>query len=334
MNRTRSKPLRGMLSRQRCSPAQPGHNGPGLKRSSPAREKPSKPEPQPAIVTARIALADSSNPAAEDLELTLLLEAVFLQAGFDFRNYNRAVLARRVLQCVRDAGVQAISELQALVLRDALALERLLLALVSRESLPFCDAGFYRAFRRDVVPWLRTFPYGRLWLMGCAGGAEVYSLAIILMEEGLQDRCRIYATDVCESAVHRAQGASWFRESIRRSESAYRKTGGRAVLADYFIFENGHARVADVVGKNITFAAHNPVTDASFNEFQVIVCREVMGDFDPILQAQVHDLIYESLMPRGLLVLGRSHSLSATLHKQNYEPFQLRQGIYQKKRPL
>jgi chemotaxis protein methyltransferase CheR len=263
----------------------------------------------------------------------LLLEAVYLQSGLEFRNYRRGLIKQRVVDSVRRERLKTISELQAAVLREPPVLERLLVCLTEHRTCPFADPAFYRAFRQEIVPWLRTYPFARIWVVGCAGGAETYSLAAVLLEEGLQERCRIYATDLCEPVVRQAQGGYWPLPAFKRAAAHYRSAGGKQDFSSYYTLEDGQARISAGLAKNVVFAAHNLMTDASFNEFHVVLCREAMDQFDPILQAQVHQLLYASLVPRGVLALGRRHQLGLTLHQSDYQPLIPRHGLYRKNWP-
>ncbi|HXP60053.1 MAG TPA: CheR family methyltransferase [Dongiaceae bacterium] len=274
---------------------------------------------------------DLSSAQTEDVELKRLLEGILLHSGFDFLNYNRPALKDRVLAFLRQEQLDSISGLQAAVLRDAASLDRLLLGLATRQTALFSEPSLYRVLRQDIVPWLRTYPFPRLWVAGCAGGAEAYSLAIILLEETLQDRCRLYATDLCEAVVRQARAGVWPLEAMRRAATNYRKAGGRRKFSEYYTAQDGRAVVSPALRKNVVFAGHNLATDASFNEFQLVYCGEAMRDFDPILQARVHDLLYASLAPRGLLVLRRSNALDVTLHQADYEPLDTRRHIYRRK---
>ena len=269
----------------------------------------------------------------EDVELKLLLEAVYLQSGFEFRNYHRPLIKQRVVDSVRRERLKTISELQAAVLRESPVLERLLVCFTEHRTCPFAEPAFYRAFRQEIVPWLRTYPFARIWVVGCAGGAETYSLATVLLEEGLQERCRIYATDLCEAVVRQARAGYWPLPRFKRAAAHYRSAGGTQDFSRYYTLQNGQAHISAALAKNIVFAAHNLMTDASFNEFHVVLCREAMAQFDPILQAQVHQLLYGSLVPRGVLALGRRHELGLTLYQSDYEAILPRHGIYRKKWP-
>lgn len=276
--------------------------------------------------------APRQSPPPEELELKLLLEAIYLKSGLDFRNYRHCVIQERVAISLQREGLSSISELQSALLRQPPLLERLLVGLTARHTCLFHEPAFYRALRQEIVPWLRTYPFARIWVAGCAGGGEAYSLATILLEESLQDRCRIYATDLCEPIVRQAEAGVWPIAALKRAAANYRRAGGTHRFVDYHTLKDGQARVSPDLGRNIVFAAHNLMTDASFNEFHLIVCREAMDDFDPILQAQAHELLYTSLMPRGVLALGR-HRVGPSLRLSQYEPVMPQHGIYRKRWP-
>ena len=219
------------------------------------------------------------------------------------------------------AEFSSLSALQAAALRDPAAMDRLLLDLTTRATPLFSGPAFYRAFREHVVPWLRTYPHFKVWVAGCGNAAEAFSLAIVLCEEGLQDRCRLYVTEACEAAIRCAQAETWPRSTLKRAVQNYRRAGGQQAFTRYCTLQRDSFTLAAPLRKNLFFAAHNPTTDASFNEFHVIVCREAMGDFDSILQAQVHELLFASLVPRGVLLLDSAEQLQSTVHRSDYERF-------------
>ncbi len=274
----------------------------------------------------------SSTDALEQIELSLLLEGVFQQYGYDFRNYAHASIKRRILARVQEEGLRSISELQARVLHDPACLERLLLGLTVHVTALFRDPGFYRALRTLAVPWLRTYPFVRLWVAGCSTGEEVYSLAILLEEEKLYDRCRIYATDLGDPVLAKAKAGIFPLASMQEYSDNYFKASGQKSFSDYYTASHDHALLSPALRRNVVFAQHNLVTDASFNEFHLVLCRNVMIYFDKTLQDRVHQLLYDSLAPLGLLGLGRNESLRFTPCESGYEEVDARERIYRKKR--
>lgn len=277
--------------------------------------------------------APSVRPVAEleELELDLLLEGVFRRYGFDFRDYARPSLRRRIWNQVRSEGLSTISALQDLVLHDAGGMERLLLMLSVNVTAMFRDPTFFRAVREVVVPLLRSFPYVRIWHAGCATGEEVYSMAILLEEEGLYDRCRIYATDMNETVVRRAQAGIYPIEVMQEYTANYLRSGARGQFSDYYTARYDHAIFKQSLRRNVVFSHHNLVTDGSFNEFQLIVCRNVMIYFNERLQSRVHELFFASLARFGLLALGRKESLAGTSHQHDYDELDPVERIYRRR---
>src|SRR5262245_57659495 len=235
--------------------------------------------------------------SVEDIELELLLEGIFRQYGFDFRNYALSSLRRRVLNFMRRESIGTISLLQDRVLHDHLWLDRFLYALSVNVSAMFRDPHFYKAFRKEVVPLLRTYPFIRIWLAGVSMGEEVYSLAILLKEEGVYDRCRIYATDINDVVLKKAKEGIYPIELMQTYTTNYIKAGGTHSFSDYYTAAYDRVILKSSLKENVVFAQHNLASDSSFNEFQVILCRNVMIYFNSALQAHVHHLLHESLVP-------------------------------------
>lgn len=255
----------------------------------------------------------------ETIEISLLLEAVFQYYGFDFRHYAPASLKRRVRHCVRAEQVSSVSALQEKLLYDKASMERFLLVLSINVTSLFRDTGFYRVFREKVVPWLRTYPFIRIWHAGCSSGEEVYSLAILLEEEGLYDRVRLYATDMNEVILARARDGIYPLNKMKAYARNYAEAGGRRSLSDYYTAQYGRAIFHAGLKKNIVWSQHNLVTDGSFNEFHVILCRNVLIYFDQSLQDRVHRLLYESLTTFGMLGLGQMETVRFSHFEDAYE---------------
>lgn len=268
----------------------------------------------------------------EEIEIDLILEAIYRRYGFDFRQYARASLRRRLHRRMALEGIDNISGLQERLLYDSNCMERLLLDLSVNVTAMFRDPTFYRAFRTNVVPLLRTYPFIRIWSAGCSTGEETYSLAILLMEEGLYDRTRIYATDINEAVLQRAREAVFPLEKMQEYTENYVAGGGTRAFSEYYTTGYEGAQFDRRLSENIVFARHNLATDRSFNEFQVIVCRNVMIYFDTSLQNRVHGLFYESLLRLGVLALGPKESLAFTPHVDRYDVLDLHEKLYRKVR--
>jgi chemotaxis protein methyltransferase CheR len=209
-------------------------------------------------------------------------------------------------------------------------MERFLLDLSINVTSMFRDPTFYIAFRAKVVPLLRTYPFTRIWVAGCSTGEEVYSLAILLHEEGLYDRTRIYATDINESVVDRARSGVFPLDKMREYTQNYIKAGGTQAFSEYYLAKYDGAQFQRSLTENVVFAQHNLVSDRSFNEFNVVVCRNVMIYFDRALQDHVHELFYESLATFGVLGLGHKESIRFSPHEQSYEELDTHEKLYRK----
>jgi len=194
----------------------------------------------------------------------------------------------------------------------------------------FRDPSFYIAFREKVVPQLRTYPFTRIWVAGCSTGEEVYSLAILLQEEGVAERARLYATDINESVLDRARAGVFPLDKMREYTQNYIKAGGLTAFSEYYVAKYDGAQFQRSLVDNVVFAQHNLVSDRSFNEFNVIVCRNVMIYFDRALQDQVHRLFYESLMTFGVLALGAKESIRFSPFDDRYEDLDATERLYKK----
>ena len=278
--------------------------------------------------------SQSARPAGgeelEDLELRLLLEGVFRRYGFDFREYAPASLRRRVVRRVHAEGLGTISGLTEKLLHDEATMERLLLDLSINVTAMFRDPTFYVAFRQKVVPVLRTHPFTRIWVAGCSTGEEVYSLAILLQEEGVYERARIYATDINESVLDRARGGVFPLEKMREYTQNYIRAGGTRAFSEYYVAAYDGAQFQRSLVENVVFAQHNLVSDRSFNEFHTIVCRNVMIYFEKKLQDHVHRLFYESLPTFGILALGHKESIRFSPFEDRYEELDNGEKLYRK----
>lgn len=266
----------------------------------------------------------------EAIEIQLLLEGVFRYYGFDFRNYALASLKRRIWSAVRAEQLTSISGLQEKVLHDPTCIERFLLALSVNVTAMFRDPSFWLAFRNKVVPLLRTYPFLRIWHAGCSTGEEVYSIAILLQEEGIYNRCRIYATDMNEAAIRKAKAGIFPLKLMQEYTQQYLHAGGKRSFSEYYTAAYDNAMFHATLRENIIFSQHNLATDGSFNEFNVILCRNVLIYFNKSLQARVHDLFYDSLSRFGILGLGRQESIKFTPHEQHYEALTAGEKLYRR----
>ncbi|NJL21716.1 MAG: protein-glutamate O-methyltransferase CheR [Leptolyngbyaceae cyanobacterium SM1_3_5] len=269
-------------------------------------------------------------PSLEDVEIQLLLEGIYRYYGFDFRHYAPSSLKRRIRRVLQNENLPTISALQEQVLHDHDCLQRLLLGLTVNVTSMFRDPSFFLTFRQQVVPLLRTYPYIRIWHAGCSTGQEVYSTAILLQEEGLYHRCRIYATDTNEMVLQQAKNGIYSIDLLQEYTQLYIKAGGKRSFSEYYTAAYGNAMFRSNLKENIVFSQHNLATDGSFNEFNVIICRNVMIYFDRILQKRVHQLFYESLCKFGILGLGKQESLRLSAYEQYYEEIQPGEKLYRR----
>jgi chemotaxis protein methyltransferase CheR len=268
----------------------------------------------------------------ETLELQLLLEGVYRQYGFDFREYAPASLKRRVWRRVHQERCESISGLLERVLHDPEVMERLLLDLSINVTSMFRDPTFYAAVRERVVPMLRTYPFTRIWVAGCSTGEEVYSLAILLQEEGLYERARIYATDINEAVLESARAGVFPLEKMREYTENYIRANGKRSFSEYYLAKYEGALFERSLTENVVWAPHNLVQDRAFNTFNLILCRNVMIYFDRTLQSRVHQLFYESLERLGILALGHKESIRFSGFETAYEELDGLEKLYRKVR--
>jgi chemotaxis protein methyltransferase CheR len=270
------------------------------------------------------------NSDLERLEIELLLEGVYRHYGFDFRSYAYASIRRRLWKRVEGEGLRTISELQARILHDPDAMERLLLDLSVNVTAMFRDPSFYKEFRERIVPLLRTYPFLRIWHAGCSTGEEVFSMAILLEEEDLYDRARLYATDINDVVLQRARQGIFPLDRMQEYTENYLRAGGKRSFSEYYTAKYDGALFNSSLTRNIVFSQHNLVTDRSFSEFHVIFCRNVLIYFDKTLQNRVHKLFYESLVMFGVLALGSKESLKFSQYEPCYEKLSPTEKLYRK----
>ena len=266
----------------------------------------------------------------DEIELSLLLEGIYRRYGFDFREYAPASLRRRVWRRVHAEGLTTLSALQDRLLHDPACMERLLLDLSINVTAMFRDPTFYIAFRQKVVPILRTYPFTRIWTAGCSTGEEVYSLAILLHEAGVYERTRIYATDINETVLDRARRGVFPLDKMREYTQNYISAGGERAFSEYYVAKYDGAQFQRSLMENVVFAQHNLVSDRSFNEFNVVVCRNVMIYFDRALQDRDHRLFYDSLVTFGVLALGAKESIRFSHYEDRYEELDAAERLYKK----
>src|SRR5258706_3799776 len=266
----------------------------------------------------------------ETIEIHLLVEAIYECYGFGFRDYAMASLGRRIWSTARAEGLRTISALQDRILHDLACLDRFLLNLSVHVTAMFRDPHFYLLFRDKVVPLLRTSPFIRIWPAGCSTGEEVYSMAILLREEGLYERCRIYATDISEIVLRQARTGIFPLDRLKDYTSSYLKSGGTRAFSEYYTAAYNNAIFDPKLKYNIVFSPHNLAQDSPFNEFNVILCRNVLIYFNKQLQERVHNLLYESLAIFGILGLGQQETIKFDPCEDNYAEIESGARLYRR----
>jgi chemotaxis protein methyltransferase CheR len=268
--------------------------------------------------------------SVEDIEIQLLLDALFQHYHYDFRHYARASIKRRLLQARVQLGFDSISTMQSAVLHNDAMLPRLLDYLTVQVSEMFRDPSYYQALRSQVIPHLHTYPSLKVWVAGCSNGEELYSLAILFREEGLWDKTMFYATDINPSALRSAQAGVYGLDRIRLFTENHQKSGGRSSLSDYYTADYGRAVFDKSLRSQTVFSDHSLVTDAAFAEMHLISCRNVLIYFDKELQDRALGLFRSSLARRGFLGIGSKESLRFSIHAEAFSDFAPQERIYRR----
>jgi chemotaxis protein methyltransferase CheR len=275
-------------------------------------------------------MAGAGRRDVEALEIDLLLDGLARFWGYDFRQYARASLVRRIRKIIQYEALPSVSALQERLLRDARAMNEFVEKVGVHTTAMFRDPDFYLSLRREVVPLLKTYPFVRIWHAGCATGEEVYSLAILLQEEGLYERSRLYATDLSDGVLERARKGIFPLPAMREYTTAYQAAGGRQEFSSYYMADQKSAIFKQALRANIIFAQHNLAADGVFNEFHLVLCRNVGIYFDEELRARMHKLIYQSLVPLGVMGLGKKESLRYTEFQDRYQELPGEVRLYRK----
>jgi chemotaxis protein methyltransferase CheR len=271
-----------------------------------------------------------NTPDIEEIEIRLLLEGIFQVYGYDFREYAEASLRRRLTLWLRNSGFNCYSEAQAALLRNRDLFSGLLEGITVNVSEMFRDPQFFKALREEVVPHLKTYPFVKIWVAGCAAGEEAYSLAILLYEEGFDGHFRIYATDINEKVLQQAEEGIYPLERMQQFTQGYQKSGGKRTFADYYTARYDRAILAQKLKKHIVFASHNLVADAGIGEMQMIQCRNLLIYFKPALKEHVFTLFDESLSNGGFLCLGMKETISGRGISDRYREIASGMRIYRK----
>ncbi len=263
-------------------------------------------------------------------ELKNLLESIRFVYGYDFTDYAEASVKRRIAHFLSNKKIGSISELGKLLLQDEHEFEHFVQEITVNVTEMFRDPLFYKALREKVTGRLATYPFVKIWIAGCATGEEVYSVAIWLKEEGLLDRSVIYATDINQNALQSAKDGVFPIDYMKTFTTNYIKAGGKGSFSNYYIAKYGSVLVDKSLRKNIVFSVHNLAVDKSFNEFQLILCRNVMIYFNQKLQNRTINLFYDSLCPFGFLGLGSKESLLFSERRKDFEEVDKKEKIFMK----
>lgn len=274
---------------------------------------------------------NESNADLLNIEIQLLLEAIFLRYGYDFRNYSKAHIKRRILHRLGMSMLSSVTQLQDRILRERAFFVEFLDDLSINVTEMFRDPEFYKSLRENIIPKLRTYAYFKIWHAGCSTGEEVFSLSILLKEEGLLDRCQVYATDFNRNVLETAREGVYQKSDIEQYEMNYRLSGGSKKLSDYYKSRYGSVIFDKELSSKIVFADHNLVTDNVFADVNLILCRNVLIYFEKELQDKVIGLFYDSLIPSGILCLGTKESIKFSRHGNLFEIVDEKQRIYKKK---
>jgi chemotaxis protein methyltransferase CheR len=266
----------------------------------------------------------------EEVEIELLLEGIYRYYGYDFRNYSPASIRRRIWHRIHAENLPSISSLLNQVLHNRSIMDKLLGDFLINVTEMYRDPSFFRVLRNKVIPGLRDLSTIRIWHAGCSTGEEVYSMAILLYEEGVFHKTQIYATDMNEKSLKLARNGIFPLAKMKLYTRNYHEAGGKRAFSEYYTADHQEVKFHSTLSQNIVFAHHNLVTDQSFNEFHLIICRNVMIYFNQKLQERVHQLFYESLGMNGFLGLGSKESLTFTSRANCYEGVDQNEKLYRK----
>ena len=266
----------------------------------------------------------------DELELDLLLEAIFRHYHYDFRGYSRGSLHRRLARAQHQHGCDSLSQLQHLLLRDPAVFADLMGFLTIQVSEMFRDPAYFRALREQVVPHLKTYPSLKIWIAGCANGEEFYSLAILFREEGLEDRTIFYCTDISPAALEKAEAGIYAIDRLPQFSENHRLAGGKASLSDYYTAAYRAAVFDKTLRRRAVFAQHNLASDQVFGEVQLVSSRNVLIYFDRELQDRALGLFGESLVRGGFLGLGSKETLRFSRYSDGFADFDEGEKIYRR----
>lgn len=275
----------------------------------------------------KLAMADQR---IRSVELKAVLQVLYETHGYDFRSYASTSIERRLHECVKRQKLTCLADLIPRILYQPGFAQQLIPQLAVSVTNLFRDEAFFRAIREKILPILHTFPFFKIWHAGCSSGEEIYSMAIILMEEGLLSRAQIYATDINYIALQQAKEGIYSLEEVINGEERYRKSGGKCQLRDYFTTRYNAACIRAELKRHITFASHNLAVDSDFAEMQLIICRNVLIYFNNDLKKRVMQLFFNSLYPSGILCLGNKENLTQLPMHTYFHEIAASERIYKK----
>jgi chemotaxis protein methyltransferase CheR len=272
----------------------------------------------------------TTSPDDFALELPLLLDAIYQRYHYDFRDYARASLKRRLASALTRFGCRSLSQLQDRLLHEPTVFPVLLDFLTVQLSDLFRDPPYFKALREKVIPFLRTYPSLKLWVAGCSTGEEAYSFAILMHEEGLLPRTLIYATDINPAALEQAQVGRYAIDRIPGFTENHRLSGGKSSLSDYYSAAYGGAVLDRALRERVVFSDHSLATDSVFAEVHFVSCRNVLIYFDPKLQDRAVGLFHDALCRKGILGLGARESLRFSAYHRSFSALAHEERIFQK----
>jgi len=263
-------------------------------------------------------------------ELKYFLDSIKFMYGYDFTEYAEASVKRRIINFMNIHKVFSLQDLNKILLKDESMFETFIQELSVTVTEMYRDPSFYKSLRENVMSRLATYPVIKIWIAGCATGEEVYSIAILLKEEGLLERSIIYATDINQKSILIAKDGLYTVDNMKAYTNNYNASGGKSSLSDYYISKYNSVLFDKNLRQNIVFSPHNLTADKSFNEFQLVVCRNVLIYFNQQLQNRVINLFHESLCSFGFLALGNKESLLFTDKKSSFEDIDKKERIFMK----
>ncbi|MGJ7579760.1 CheR family methyltransferase [Variovorax sp. RHLX14] len=269
-------------------------------------------------------------PNSADIEIRLLMEAIYLKYSYDFRDYTGASQKRRVAYALSQLGLPNIAALQDRVLHDPAVFAQLLQFLTIPVSEMFRDPAYFLALRQQVVPVLHTYPSVKIWVAGCSTGEEAWSMAIMLREEGLLKRTQIYATDINPASIEKARQGIFPLEVVKGYTANYQRAGGSSAFSDYYTAAYGAAKFDPSLCADVIFADHSLATDSVFAETQLVSCRNVLIYFNRNLQDRALGLFHESLCHRGFLGLGSKESIDFSAYATRFDTLAKAERIFRK----